>query len=74
MGQSEIQKILEREISDYISTLKIASILNQTTSVVTRALNQMFKYREVSRTKIKGVYYWKLKEYYEIKTNLVIAK
>ena len=74
MGQQEIQKILEKESNDYVSTIKIASILDQSTSLIIRALNKMFKYREVSKKILRGTHYWKLKKYSQIKPNLVIAK
>lgn len=61
MGQAEIQKILEKHRSS-ISTVEIARTLNQTTSVVARALNAMFHYNEVSKTKKGITFYWKIKK------------
>ena len=61
MGQSEIQKILEKENKRYVSTVEIADTLGQSTSVVTRALNTMLRYKEVSKTKRGITFYWKIK-------------
>ncbi len=61
MGQAEIQKILEDQSHRLISSVEIAYTLKQTSSVITRALNQMFKYQEVIKIKVEGISYWKLK-------------
>ena len=72
MGQAEIQKILENQSHRLISSIEIAYILKQTSSVVTRALNQMLRYQEVSKIKVDGVYYWKLKNCPPISAQLVM--
>lgn len=61
MGQAEIQKILQSQSHRLISSVEIAYKLDQTTSVVIRALNQMLKYEEVVKIKVEGVFYWRLK-------------
>ncbi len=61
MGQAEIQNVLKKQSHRLISSVEIAFTLEQTTSVVTRALNQMLKYDEVFKIKVEGVFYWKLK-------------
>lgn len=74
IGQAEIQKILQKNNSRCISTVEIAKALKQTTSVVVRALNTMFRYREVSRVKLDGVFYWKLKKYNSFKAHVVFIQ
>ncbi len=71
MGQAEIQKMLEKK-KYRISTVEIAKTLNQSTSVVTRALNKMCQYKEVTKTKRGITFYWKIKKFPV--TQLVIRK
>ena len=69
MGQAEIQKILIKNKGKWISTHQLKIKLNQESSSITRALNQMFKYKEVERkelpVKIKdieyGIFFWCIK-------------
>lgn len=68
MGQSEILKILEKNKGKWISTIQISLKLNQTVSVIARALNKMFYYRELERTKFpmkensqRYVFFWSIK-------------
>ncbi len=49
MGQSEIVQILEEKKGSWISTIEIGIILKQTSSVITKSLNQMLKYGEVEQ-------------------------
>lgn len=71
MGQAEIQKILKKQSHRMISSIEISYTLKQTSSVITRALNQMFKYGEVSKIKVDGVFYWKLKKSAPISTHFI---
>ena len=52
MGQSEIQKILEKNKGKWISTIELRLKLNQNSSVITRALNKMFQYGEVKKKQL----------------------
>ena len=72
MGQAEIQKVLEKQSYRLISSVEISYILNQSSSVVTRALNQMFRYGEVLKIRVQKVYYWKLKNCPPISAHFVM--
>ncbi len=68
MGQSEIIKILEKNKGQWISSSQISLKLNQTLSVITRALNKMLYYRELERKKLpmkensqRQISYWCIK-------------
>ena len=68
MGQAEILKILEKNKGKWISTIEIRLKLNQNSSVITKALNQMFKYNEVDRKELpvnkdseRYVFFWSIK-------------
>ena len=52
MGQAEIQEILIKNEGEWISTVDLKLRLNQTSSVITRALNKMFYYGEVKKKKL----------------------
>ncbi len=74
MGQSEVQGILEKESREYISTVKIAQILNQTPSVTAKSLNAMLKAKEVFLMKVGRNHYWKIKKENEGKPNLIFIQ
>ena len=68
MGQSEILKILEKNKGKWLSTIEIRLKLNQNSSVITKALNQMFKYKEVEIKELpitedseRYVFFWCIK-------------
>ncbi len=68
MGQAEIMKILERKKGKWVSTIEIRIKLNQTASVITRALNKMLHYGEVEKRRSiikkdsqRYVFFWCIK-------------
>jgi len=68
MGQQEILKILEKNKGKWVSSIELSLKLKQTVSVITRALNKMFYYRELERRKFpmkensqRYVFFWCLK-------------
>ena len=68
IGQAEILKILEKNKGKWLSTIEIRLKLNQNSSVITKALNQMFKYKEVERKELpitedseRYVFFWCIK-------------
>ncbi len=69
MGQSEIVKILKEKKGVWISTIDLGIRLKQTSSVITKSLNQMFKYGEVEKKKLPieknpqhYVLFWKIED------------
>ncbi len=67
MGQAEIQEILRENKGKWISTIELKIKLNQTSSVITRALNKMFQYGEVKKKKSpvtedtqRCVFFWRV--------------
>jgi hypothetical protein len=74
MGQSEVQQVLEKDSREYISTVKIAQILNQKPNVISKSLNTMLKAKEVFKMKVGRNHYWKIKKENEGKPNLIFIQ
>ncbi len=67
MGQAEIEKILKKNKGRWISSVNLGIELNQTSSVITRALNKMLQYGEVKKKKSpiredtqRCVFFWRI--------------